>query len=236
MKISYYLLACCFLIFFSQSFKSQTNKNFNSKKQKTALKTSPKKKETYYKKWSLKVGGNLNAIFLSYDTKEQKNKPGFCAGLSYNVNNFIRVSSLYSHFNPINIEPTRINVNANTYELNLEIMTYFPNKKTIVYPFAGISFNTNKSTFTGINDNLNLKNNYSINSTIKDQWIGLNLGAGIEHNFGIVGLFVDYRMRFGKQEKIFNILEVSYTAGIKLRIPSKVGEGISYYQNPRYLN
>lgn len=235
MKKTHYLLACCLILFLNHSFKAQT-KTKNNSKTKIALKTSPKKKETYYKKWSVKVGGNLNAIFLSFDTKEQKNKPGICAGLSYKINNFVRVSSLYSHFNPINTEPTRVNVKANTYEMNLEIMTYFPNKKTLVYPFAGISFNTSKSTFTGVNDNLNLKNSYTINSTIQNQWVGLNVGAGIEHNFGIIGLFVDYRMRFGKQEKVFNILEVCYTAGIKLRIPSKEGEGTAYYQNPRYLD
>lgn len=135
------------------------------------------------------------------------------------MNNFVRVSCLYTRFNPINIKPTWLDVKANTYESNLEIIARFPNKKTLLYPFVGISYNTYSGFFTGESDYLNLREYYPINSTVKNQWLGVNLGTGLEHNFGIVGLFLDYRMRVGKQETAINIMDVCYTGGIKIRFP-----------------
>jgi hypothetical protein len=131
----------------------------------------------------------------------------------------VRVSSLYTHFKPINIEPTWFNIKANTFEVNLEVMAKFPNNKTLLYPFAGLSYNTFKGFFTGQLDYLNLKEYYKVNSEIKNNWLGLNLGTGIEHQFDLIGVFIDYRMRVGKQDKVINIMDVCYTGGIKIKFP-----------------
>jgi hypothetical protein len=103
--------------------------------------------------------------------------------------------------------------------MNLEILAKFPNKKTLLYPFVGFSYNTYTGFFTGESDYLNLKEYYPINSTIKNQWLGLNLGTGLEHNFGILGIFIDYRMRVGRQENAINIMDVCYTGGLKITFP-----------------
>lgn len=169
------------------------------------------------KKWSLKAGGNISVIYLARNTKDKNNEPGFCGGVTYEVNDFIRVSSLYTRFRPINIKPTWLDVKANTYEANMEIVAKFPNKQTLLYPFVGLSYNTFSGYFTGILDYLNLKEYYAVNSTITNNWLGLNFGTGFEHNFGILGFFIDYRMRVGKQEKAFNIMDVCYTGGLKIR-------------------
>ena len=176
-------------------------------------------KQNKYTRWSIKGGANISVIYLARNIKESNNEPGYCGGLTYEINDFVRVSSLYTHFRPINIEPTWLNVNANTYETNLELLARFPNKKTLLYPFAGLSYNTYKGFFTGESDYLNLREYYPINSVIKNQWLGLNLGIGLEHNFGIIGLFIDYRMRVGRQEKAINIMDVCYTGGLKVRFP-----------------
>lgn len=190
---------------------------------KTPAKTTiiPKKaeKEKPYTRWSLKAGGNISVIYLARNVKEKNNEPGYCGGLTYDINNFIRVSTLYTRFRPINIAPTWLDIKANTYESNFEILARFPNKKTLLYPFVGLSYNTYSGFFTGELDYLNLREYYPINSVVKNQWLGFNLGTGIEHNFGILGLFLDYRMRVGKQEKAFNIMDVCYTGGIKVRFP-----------------
>lgn len=172
-----------------------------------------------YTTWSIKAGANISVIYLARNVKDNNNEPGYCAGLNYEINNFLRISSLYTRFRPVNIEPTWLNVKANTYEINLEIVAKFPNKRTLLYPFVGLSYNTYNGFFTGQLDYLNLKEFYPINSIIKNKWLGVNLGTGIEHNFGILGLFVDYRMRVGKQEKAFNIMDVCYTGGLKVRFP-----------------
>lgn len=180
------------------------------------VQTEDEKKHT---RWSLKAGGNISVIYLARNVKESNNEPGYCGGFIYELNNFVRVSTLFTRFRPINIKPTWLNVKANTYEANLEILAKFPNKKTLLYPFAGLSYNTYTGFFTGESDYLNLREYYPVNSTIKNQWLGLNLGIGLEHNFGIVGLFIDYRMRVGKQENAINIMDVCYTGGLKIHIP-----------------
>jgi hypothetical protein len=180
---------------------------------------SKKYKEPEFTRLSLKAGVNISVVYLTRNIKDKNNEPGFCAGGVYEFNNFVRASVLYTHFKTLNIEPTWYNVKANTYEANLEIMARFPNKKTIMYPFTGLSYNTFNGFFTGQSDYLNLKEFYGSNTTVKDNWLGVNLGTGIEHNFGILGIYMDYRMRVGRAEKAINIMDVCYTAGLKVRFP-----------------
>ncbi len=216
MKKSLHILFLASLMI-AQIGYGQTKKVTKPLPKKTTVAPLPKERE--YTKWSLKAGANLSVIFLSRNIKDKNNVPGYCGGLSYEVNNFVRVSTLYSHFKPLSIEPTWYDIKANTYEMNLEVMAKFPNKKTLFYPFAGVSYNTFSGYFTGELDYLNLKEFYKANTTIKNNWFGLNLGTGIEHNFGVLGLFVDYRMRVGKQDGVINIMDVCYTAGAKIRFP-----------------
>ena len=195
----------------------------------------PLAKERAYTKWSAKAGGNVSVIFLARNTKDNNNSPGLCGGLTYEVNNFLRISSLYSRFRPINIEPTWYNIKANTYEMNLEVVARFPNKKTLLYPFAGFSYNTFSGFFTGELDYLNLKEFYKANTTIKNNWLGLNLGIGIEHHFGILGIFVDYRMRVGKQDGSINIMDVCYTFGLNVRFPyGKLAKSLNHINDRFY--
>lgn len=202
----------------SQLVCAQTKKKVPVKAPKN-VKTLPLPKERDYTNLSMKVGANNSVIFLARNTKDNNNVLGYCGGFTYDVNDFVRVSSLYTHFKPINIEPTWLNIKANTFELNLEVMAKFPNNKTLLYPFAGFSYNTFKGFFTGQLDYLNLKEYYKVNSEIKNNWLGLNLGTGIEHQFDLIGIFIDYRMRVGKQDKVINIMDVCYTGGIKIKFP-----------------
>lgn len=197
----------------------------NAQSKVTAIKTStiviPKKpeKERQFTKFAVKAGVNISVVYLARNIQDNNNVPGACGGLIYEINDFVRVSALYSYFKPLNIEPTWYDVKAKTYEANLEIMARFPNKKTLLYPFAGVSYNTYKGYFTGQRDYLNLKEYYPVNSVITNNWFGLNLGTGMEHNFGILGVFIDYRMRVGRYEKNLNIMDVCYTGGLKCRFP-----------------
>lgn len=209
-----FVLALGLLIIGNDTFAQKTV----AVKTKTVA-TTPKAKEKLFIPISLKAGVNLSVIFLARNVKDKNNEPGYCGGVGYEVNNFLRVSALYSYFKPINIAPTWQNIHANTFEANAEIVARFPNKKTLLYPFAGISYNTFKGFFTGEQDYLNLKEFYKPNTIIKNNWLGLNLGTGLEHNFGLIGLYIDYRMRVGKQDKVFNIMDVCYTGGVKIRFP-----------------
>ncbi len=216
MKKNRHIFIICFCILFCI--------NTVEAQRTTAVKTktitpSPKHKEMQFTKWSIRLGANIGVLYLGRNTKEKNNEPGYCGGLSYEANNLLRISALYTHFKPVNILPTWENINANTYEVNLEIIARFPNKKTLLYPFVGLSYNTFSGFFTGQKDYSNLRNFYPINSRINNNWLGINLGTGLEHNFGLIGLYIDYRMRIGKEETAFNIMDVCYTAGLKVKIP-----------------
>lgn len=216
----HFIFICLFTILLSSNIICAQNKvNAKTTVKTPSVSLNKAEKEKPYTHWSLRTGGNLSVIYLTRNIKEKNNEPGYCGGFIYEINNFIRVSALYTHFQPINIKPTWLDVKANTVEANLEILARFPNNKTLLYPFVGISFNTFKGFFTGESDYLGLREYYAVNSAVKNQWLGLNLGTGIEHNFGILGLFLDYRMRIGRQEKAINIMDVCYTAGIKVRFP-----------------
>lgn len=214
-KFKHFILVCLGILFFTHTTQAQ---RIITAKTKT-INPTPKVKETQYMRWNLKAGANLSVVYLARNTKENNNEPGYCGGINFEVNNFLRLASLYTHFRPLNIEPTWRNIKANSYEINLEMVARFPNKKTLLYPFVGLSYNTFSGYFTGQRDFYNLKEYYKVNSTVTNNWLGLNVGLGFEHNFGIVGLFVDYRMRVGKEEKTFNIMDVCYTGGLKVRLP-----------------
>lgn len=187
---------------------------------------APAKAARQYSKLSLKAGANLSVIYLARNVKENNNEPGYSLGGVYAFNGLLRLSALYTAFRTLNIEPTWENVKAHTYEANLELLARFPNKKTMVYPFAGLSYNTYKGFFTGQNDWLNLKEFYAANSVVSNQWLGLNLGLGLEHNFGPLGLYLDYRMRVGRQDKAINVMDVCYSGGVKVNLPKmKAGGG-----------
>lgn len=219
------LLVCLFAPFLVDTLQAQQVKGGVN----TATTTPFVKKEQIYTPWSVKAGTSISVVYLARNIKDNNNEPGFCGGLTYEINHFVRITALYTHYTPINIEPTWLRVKANTYEANFEVIAKFPNQKTLLYPFAGFSYNTYTGFFTGQNDYLNLKEYYAVNSEVKNHWLGLNLGTGLEHHFGILGVFIDYRMRVGKQESAFNIMDVCYTGGVKVKLPyGKLAKSLSH--------
>lgn len=217
MSNNYFIILFVTLLLWTNTTFSQVKKLTKPVEKETPI-IKPEK-ERPYTKWSLKAGGNISVIYLARNVKEKNNEPGYCGGLTYEVNNFVRVAALYTRFRPINIKPTWLDVRANSYEVNMEILARFPNNKTLLYPFFGFSYNTYSGYFTGESNFLNLREYYPVNSTVTNNWAGLNFGVGLEHNFGILGLFIDYRMRVGKQETAINIMDVCYTGGLKVRFP-----------------
>lgn len=207
------------VVIFTNGLVAQNHSNKLPTTKTKTLTPNPKQKETQYMRWSIKAGANISVIYLARNTKDNNNEPGYSGGLNFDINNFVRISSLFTHFKPIDIDPTWKNIKANSGEVNLEIIAKFPNKKTMLYPFVGLSYNSYKGYFTGEQDYLNLKQYYGSNVEVKNNWFGFNLGTGIEHNFGVLGLYLDYRMRVGKQERGFNIMDVCYTGGVKVRLP-----------------
>ncbi len=177
------------------------------------------KQEARETKFEVGAGMMGSVLYLSRNIKQKNDAKGLAIVANYGGQKLYRLSVQYTHYFPINIEPTWYSVKANTIEANLEVIARFNNQHTKLYPFAGFSYNTFKGYFTGDDDYLNLREKYKAHSTIQSSWLGLNIGTGIEHTFGPIVLYGDYKMRVGKESTGgFNIMDVCYSAGIRIKI------------------
>lgn len=171
---------------------------------------------------NLQIGAGLagSVLYLSRNIKEDNDALGYTMNVIYGGHKGFRISAQYTTYVPIDIEPTWYNIKANTIEANIEAIVLFKNNKTILYPTAGFSYNTFKGYFTGMDDFLNLKEIYKPNTIVYDQWVGFNVGTGIEHAFGPLVIFADYKMRVGRADRTggINIMDVCYSGGLRLKI------------------
>lgn len=200
----------------------------HTKKPKSKPKTSktkPEKPKLFSEegKTNFQFGAGImsSVVYLSRNVNEGNDARGWTVMANYGGGNrMLRVSAQYTQYFPINIAPTWYDVKANTFESNFEWLVLFKNKKSILYPQVGLSYNNYQGYFTGVNDYLNLASKYQRYSTVKNSWVGLNLGTGIEHSFGPLVLFMDYKMRIGRMEEraSFTIMDVCYSGGIRLKL------------------
>ncbi len=179
-----------------------------------------KVKELNPSKFGVGLGITRSVLYLSRNIKEQNDATGYTLSFTYHTRQSWRFCGEITRFNPINIEPTWKNIKAYSYELNAQLFAKFSDSHTLFYPMFGVSYNTFEAYFTGINDFMNLKEFYKVETTVKTNWLGGNIGAGIEHNFKNFTVFGTYRMRLGKMERKnqFNIMDVCYGAGIRYDI------------------
>lgn len=165
------------------------------------------------------LGGMGSVLYLSRNIKENNDAYGYALYANYGGNKLIRISMQYTFYKPINIEPTWYNIHAYTLEANMELLARFPNGKSFLYPFVGLSYNSFSGFFTGFDDFLNLREYYKANSTVENKWLGVNCGTGFEHTIGPVVLFCDYRMRVGKMDHSgINIMDVCYGFGVRIKL------------------
>lgn len=176
-----------------------------------------------------------SVLYLSRNIKEDNDALGYTFVANYGGHKLLRYSIQYTYYKPINIEPTWYTIRANTFEFNTEILARFPNNKTYLYPFLGLSYNTFKGYFTGANDYLNLRETYRPNTNVINNWLGLNLGTGFEHAFGPVVIFFDYRMRIGRERGwSFNIMDVCYGGGLRVKLFMPTFKSIFHGWRNRY--
>ncbi|MBP9069992.1 MAG: hypothetical protein KBG47_10830 [Bacteroidia bacterium] len=188
-------------------------------------KTSISKKRTLDKKklelkhttLGIGVGITRSVIFLSRNVREFNDATGFNVGLVYGGNKLVRLAIELHQYSPVNIEPTWYNINAKTYEANIQLLARFKNGNSIIYPITGISVNHFKGYFTGKEDFQNLADKYPVNSEVSSFWIGGNFGLGYEHQIGPLKAVLQYKMRVGVQDVVgkVNIMDVCYSLGLR---------------------
>lgn len=169
------------------------------------------------------MGLTGSVLYLSRNIKEDNDALGYTFSALYGGHKTFRIGAQYTKYVPIDMGPTWYDVKASTTEANAEMIVLFKNNQTILYPLVGFSYNTFQGYFTGVDDFLNLRELYRVNTEVRNTWIGLNVGTGIEHAFGPVVIFADYKMRVGEQDKRvgnrgINIMDVCYTGGLRLKL------------------
>lgn len=176
-----------------------------------------KKLELRHTTLGLGVGLTRSVIFLSRNIKEFNDATGFNVGLVYGGNKIARFSAEFHQYNSINIEPTWYNINAKTYEANVQFLARFRGEKAVIYPLLGISVNDFKAYFTGKEDFQNLRDKYGVNTQVHSFWLGANFGIGYEHQIGPLKAFALYKMRVGVQDMVtkLNIMDVCYSLGLR---------------------
>lgn len=171
-------------------------------------------------------GVTRSVLYLSRNIKEQNDATGYTAIITYHTKNSWRFAAEVTRFNPLNIEPTWLGIKAYSYELNAQICARFANSRALFYPLFGLSYNTFTAYFTGINDFMNLRTLYPVQSQVSTNWLGGNVGAGMEYSYKGFTVFATYRMRVGKMERKnqFNIMDVCYGGGIRydIKLPNSV--------------
>lgn len=199
--------------------------------------TPRRKTKSEMVKTNFEAGAGImgSVLYLSRNIKEDNDALGYTFVANYGGHKLLRYSIQYTYYKPINIEPTWYTIRANTFEFNTEILARFPNNKTYLYPFLGLSYNTFKGYFTGANDYLNLRETYRPNTNVINNWLGLNLGTGFEHAFGPVVIFFDYRMRIGRERGwSFNIMDVCYGGGLRVKLFMPTFKSIFHGWRNRY--
>ncbi len=167
-------------------------------------------------KYQADAGINYTNMYLLRYTKTGTNTGGYGLSLSLSKpNGSLRITTQFVRLNFFNIKPTWVDMRAYSIESNLELLARLENQKTIIYPFAGISYQSISGRFTGINDYSGLRNFFQPNSIVKTQGPALNIGLGVERSIKKLKLCAHYRMHIGKSESKIMLTDVCVDLGIK---------------------
>ena len=165
------------------------------------------------------IGINYTNTYLLRFTKFGTNTGGY--GLSFSIgkpNNSLRLTTQFVRLNTFSITPAWENVKAYSIESNIELLAHLENSKTVIYPFAGISYQHISGKFTGIQDYSGLRYNYITNSRVITLGPAINLGVGIEQPFKKIKLCAHYRMHVGRSENRIMITDICVDAGVKYNL------------------
>lgn len=183
------------------------------------------------------AGAIRSVVYLARNVNDNNDARGLNLIATYDEGNLYRFSLEYSLYKTLNIAPTWYDIKARTIEANVYVIARTKEKKIFFYPFAGLSYNLFQGYFTGVNDYTNLRAKHDKNTTVSTNWIGINAGVGFDYNFEKWSLYFNNKWRVGKTEgyEQYNILDLCFTAGIKVNIPGATLGKLFKGPRSRYL-
>lgn len=167
--------------------------------------------------YGIGAGVAKSVLYLTRNVNSDNDAIGINTVFTFDKGNYFRGTFEYTYYGSIDIQPTWLDVKAQTIEANLSVISKSKNKKIYFYPIAGLSYNLFKGFYTGINDFQNLGLFYQKNHEVRTNWLGINAGLGADYNFRNGAIYVGYKMRLGRtaEFRLMNIMDVFMVAGLK---------------------
>ncbi|MCC6371375.1 MAG: hypothetical protein IT236_10250 [Bacteroidia bacterium] len=180
----------------------------------------PIKDPVKHTNFGLGCGMARSVLYLTRNLNSNNDALGFNTILTFDKGNYFRGSVEYTYYGSINIQPTWLNVKAQTLEANLSVISKSRDKRIYFYPIAGLSYNIFRGYYTGINDFQNLSTIYTKNQIVQTNWLGINTGLGADYNFKGGAIYLSYKMRIGRtvEFKQINIMDVFMVAGLRFYV------------------
>lgn len=216
-----------FLIMLATSF-------FAQKKVKAApVKFVAPKKESNF---GIGFGLNSSVIYLPRSSSNSNGAAGRSLICTYDKGNYLRFTFEYNKFQSPDFAPTWYNVQASSFESNVQYITRFMDGHGFLYPMAGLSYNLFKGYFTGKNDYLNLRALHQENTTVTSNWLGLNVGVGYDYKFRNSAIFMMYKIRIGYTEGYnqCNIQDICFSVGYRIHMDETLFKKIFLGPRSRY--
>ncbi len=164
------------------------------------------------------TGAVLSSVNIFRNYRENPYRLGFNARLCWEFADNLRISTEYNYTPHFNITPTWLNVSNKVVDLNLNFLARIKDQEALFYTISGICLQQWKGLYTGVNDFNTTKDIYTPQRIYVNNYLGLNLGIGIEKPFHHFQVFGEFKYRFSETESGFGITDAVYACGIKTKI------------------
>lgn len=167
------------------------------------------------------AGGLLTSLNFFKNAQKFTYYPAVSVRAYYQPKGYIRFMVDYSSLvQPANIIPTWLNVKSTYVDMDAHLLMHFYNSgnsnKSIVYFIMGVSAQSWKGYYTGIDDYNSSVLKIEANTNYKTVYFGGNVGFGFEYKFATrLGLYGEIRFRITDTDVGFGLSDVCYGVGLK---------------------
>jgi opacity protein-like surface antigen len=169
----------------------------------------------------LGIGGSFCGIDVYQNYLQNPRRFAFAPRMCWEVSNTLRFSGEFTTVSPFSFAPSWKNLRAYYIDLNVHFMARIKKEKSIFILLMGLTNHNWKGDFIVQSAFFDAVAGYKPGTQISKNWVGFNIGAGVERAFRHFEFFAEYRYRFSKIDQAFAVSDVALTAGIKKKINLK---------------
>ncbi len=197
---------------------------------KVAL-TSPK--EELLTTIGFSAGGNLGSIDFSRYTGNARFW-GLNLAVSATLSSRARASLEYTEFPVHDALNAWENIRTRNADLNMHLTFNIESSKSVFYALAGLDLHEWKADFTGVQDINQKATGLLPHESVKVNWLGLNLGSGVNVALGPFNVFSEFRFCIVQSDLNvkLRIIDILYRMGVSYELPIYHKKGIKNYGMP----